>query len=132
MLRAMKELGITDQENKHSYKFCASAEDMPSGKSELPMVLLSEIGRLHPDDMRLVASEIDERCLSVRDAIKFVKQCRNGTKKRKASQIELVQILAKVIDKYCETHDTSIDCLTMASLSVLEIVSEKEWGMVDE
>ena len=131
MLRAMKELGITERENKHSYKFCASTEDIDSGKSELPMALLSEIGRLHPDDMRLVATEIDKRGLSVRDAIKFVKQCRIGTTKRKYSQFKLYDKLSDVINKYREKHESTTDQLTIAIRSLLEIVSEKEW-VVDE
>jgi len=132
MTDAMRELGVTDRENPPKYKFAPSHKEIMNRTKELPMVLFQELGRLNPDDMHWVASEIDKRCLSVRDATKFVKQCRNGTKKRKYSQFELFGKLADVIDKYRETHEATTDQLSIAIESLLEIVSEKTWGVVDE
>ncbi|MCC7336170.1 MAG: hypothetical protein IT422_13850 [Pirellulaceae bacterium] len=122
--RALRELLPKDSNAAPYSHFLPSENEVVHGRKKIPHVLLSEIGRLPFDWMKPIAQEICERRLSVKEAVKYVKQLRIGNSKKPFKQSELISMIANAIDSYSETHETQLSQILCALESVSEIVSE--------
>lgn len=111
----------------YSHFLPSEKEVMESGQ-KIPHVLLSQIGRLPFELMVPAAQEICDRKLSIKAAIKFVKQLRIGDTKKPFSVTELAKILALAIDAYGETHDSSSEEILTTLQCLSEIVSDSQEG----
>ena len=116
---------LVQPENDGRFHFMPTAKQLDSGRYEAPWMLLTELGRLDPDDLVPMAGEVSERKLSPGDAVAFVRDYRTAGRPRKPfSQFGLLSILTEAIDRYTATHDATAEQIVTTLESISEMVSE--------
>jgi hypothetical protein len=122
--RAMNGLWGTWEEYSH---FLPPKQQVENGEKKLPWTILQGIGRLDREEMLVAAKFINDKKLTTKEAIKFLKSYRLGDYSQKPfNQFELINILKKAIDCYCESHHCEVSQIVTTLLSLLEIVSDND------
>lgn len=122
--RAVNELWETWGDYPH---FLPPKKMVDSGEQDLPWTILQGIGRLARDEMRVAAKIVNDEKLTPKEAVKFLKAYRLGDRRVKPfSQLELLDILSRAIDSYCESHHCDTSQVTTTLVSLLEIVSDMD------